>query len=178
MLPVFCPQCARAGQFQRKTMKVRLLTLITAVLVLAFNAYSQTAIEYGAIATSASKVLAAPKTAPIAPHAVPEVASQKPSGAYVGGKNGVKVWQEKGAHAKDMAPSKPVPAAVFILSNGERLESGDYVMTNDSLRLDQKGTQRTIPLSSLNVNATVAANRERGLDLKIPSNKGQMTISF
>jgi hypothetical protein len=160
-------------------MKVRFFTVLATALLLTVNAYSQTAVEYGAIATSASKVLAAPGTArAIAPPTVPDTASHKASGTYVGGKHGVKVWQEKGARTKDVAPSKPAPSAVFILSNGERLESGDYVMTADSLRLDQNGTSRTIPLSTLNVNATVAANRERGLDLKIPDSKGQMTISW
>jgi hypothetical protein len=51
-------------------------------------------------------------------------------------------------------------------------------MTTDSLQLEQNGKQRTIPLSSLNTSATVAANRERGVNMKIPDNKGQITISF
>ncbi len=141
-------------------------------------AHAQTAIEYGAISTSTAKVLAAPKTSSLGTHTVPDLASHKATGSYVGGHKGVKVWQEKDARAKDAAPSKPTPPAVFILANGEHVESSNYFMNTDSLQLDQNGQQRTIPLSALNANATVAANRQRGIDMKIPDNKGQITISF
>jgi hypothetical protein len=45
------------------------------------------------------------------------------------------------------------------------------------VQVEQGDTQRTIPLSALNVDATVAANRARGLDLKIPA-KGQIMLGF
>ena len=38
--------------------------------------------------------------------------------------------------------------------------------------------QRTIPLSAVNLSETVAANRERGIDLKIPKNKAEITLGF
>jgi hypothetical protein len=33
-------------------------------------------------------------------------------------------------------------------------------------------------LSAVNVNATIAANRERGIDLKIPKSKAEITLGF
>ena len=82
------------------------------------------------------------------------------------------------AQADQPAP-KPTPPAVFILSNGETLESSHYVVTADSIRLQQgSGVERTIPLSTLNRDATVAANQKRGINLQIPSNKNQITLSF
>ena len=48
----------------------------------------------------------------------------------------------------------------------------------DSLRVEQDGNQRTIPMSDVNVDVTVAANHQRGVNLKIPTSKSQMMLSF
>jgi hypothetical protein len=74
-------------------------------------------------------------------------------------------------------PPKPSQPAVFILSSGEKLESSHYLVSSDSVQVEQGDTQRTIPMSALNVDATIAANRARGIDLKIPS-KGQIMLGF
>jgi hypothetical protein len=74
-------------------------------------------------------------------------------------------------------PAKPSQPAVFILSSGERLESSHYLVSSDSVQVEQGDTQRTIPLSALNVDATIAANRARGIDLKIPA-RGQIMLGF
>jgi hypothetical protein len=79
-----------------------------------------------------------------------------------------------GGSPKPASPSQP---AVFILSSGERLESSHYLVSSDSVQVEQGEKQRTIPLSALNVDATLAANRARGIDLKIPS-KGQIMLGF
>jgi hypothetical protein len=42
----------------------------------------------------------------------------------------------------------------------------------------QNGVRRTIPMSAVNVQATLAANKQRGIDLKIPANKSQMVLAF
>ncbi len=83
------------------------------------------------------------------------------------------------ALSKQGGKTPPVPAkpAVFILSSGERLESSHYLLSSDSVQVEQGETQRTIPMSALNVDATVAANRARGIDLKIPS-KNQLMLGF
>jgi hypothetical protein len=100
------------------------------------------------------------------------------------------MWEDKSRHDEkstrgkqvrpeaQVAPAPPLPAAVFILSSGERLESTNYLLTADSVRVQQGGAQRTIPMSKLNVNATLAANHQRGVELKIPANKSQITLSF
>jgi hypothetical protein len=38
--------------------------------------------------------------------------------------------------------------------------------------------QRTIPLTAINLDATTAANRGRGIDLKFPKNKSEIMLSF
>jgi thiol-disulfide isomerase/thioredoxin len=73
-------------------------------------------------------------------------------------------------------PVKPPGPAVFVLNNGQRLEAQHYTLTADSLRTTIDGQPRTIPLSALDLKATVAANRERGIDLKIPSNRSEISL--
>lgn len=82
------------------------------------------------------------------------------------------------AEADNQATPKPTPPAVFILSNGERLESSHYLLTAGTLKIEQAGVERTIPMSAINRNATEAANEQRGIDLKIPKDSGQITLSF
>lgn len=72
----------------------------------------------------------------------------------------------------------PNPSAVFILANGERLESNNYTLTHDSIQLMQNGVRRTFPMDAVNLQATLAANKQRGIDLKIPSNNSQMVLAF
>jgi hypothetical protein len=53
---------------------------------------------------------------------------------------------EKSAMAQNQPViAGPTPPAVFILFNGERLETNHYLLNNNSLRVQQGGTQRTIP---------------------------------
>jgi len=76
------------------------------------------------------------------------------------------------------APVKPVPPTVFILKNGERLEAPRYVFTASKLSLNTGRQQRIIAFDMLDVNATVRANRERGLDLQIPSDRSEISLSY
>jgi len=70
------------------------------------------------------------------------------------------------------------PPTVFVFTNGERLEARRYTLTPDSLHVEINRRQRTIPLSRLNLDATIAANRERGIDLKVPTDKSQIFLGF
>jgi hypothetical protein len=80
--------------------------------------------------------------------------------------------------AADSAASKPLPSAMFILTNGERLEAERYLLTHDNLYVTIDHQQRTIPLAMLNLNATVAADHERGIDLRIPADRNEISLSF
>ena len=85
----------------------------------------------------------------------------------------VEIPQERDAQS-NMAPV----SAIFILSNGDRLESLRYFLTVNSLSIQQGQQERTFPLSALNVDATIAANRERGIDLNIPRDRTQISLGF
>lgn len=90
----------------------------------------------------------------------------------------IEVPQEKTAQGKQVSPSGPVPPAVFILTDGHRVEARSYLLTQDKIQVQQGRGQQTIPLNEVNLEATVAANHARGIDLQIPDSKNQLTLGF
>jgi len=76
------------------------------------------------------------------------------------------------------APAVRQGPALFVLSNGERLESRHYVLTADSLRIQVGRQQRTVPVSALDVDATIAANQQRGIELTIPQDRNSLFLGF
>ena len=79
---------------------------------------------------------------------------------------------------ENSAASKPLPPAMFILTSGERLEVRRYLLTHDALYLTVDHQQRTIPIAMLDINATEAANRERGIEMRIPADHSEVSLSF
>ena len=73
---------------------------------------------------------------------------------------------------------KPVPPALFVLTNGEKLESRRYVLSANSLQVDIDRKQRTIPISELNIDATIAANQQRGIDISFPQDRSSLFLGF
>jgi hypothetical protein len=80
--------------------------------------------------------------------------------------------------SKDGAAAQPLPPAVFVLQGGQRFESRNYVLTAQSLEITEGGQRREIPLRTLDINATIAANRQRGIDLTIPHDRTAVFVSF
>jgi hypothetical protein len=80
--------------------------------------------------------------------------------------------------ANPSAPAKTGPPAVFLLTNGERVESSRFLITATHLSVSIDRHQRTIPLDLLDLDATIATNRERGIDLRIPSDRNEISLSF
>jgi hypothetical protein len=70
------------------------------------------------------------------------------------------------------------PPALFVLNSGEQLESRRYVLSVDSLRIEVGRSQRVIPISALNVDATIAANQERGINLAFPQDRTSLFLGF
>ena len=71
-----------------------------------------------------------------------------------------------------------LPPTIFILANGERLETRRFLLTASNLSFNIGRQQRTIPLDRLDLDATVAANQERGIDLRIPADRNEISLSF
>ena len=80
--------------------------------------------------------------------------------------------------AADSKPAKPPAPAMFVLMNGERLEAQRFLLTASSLSVHMGQRERVIPLAALDLDATTAANRARGIDLQIPADRGQILLSF
>lgn len=74
--------------------------------------------------------------------------------------------------------AKPRPPTVFLLKNGEKLEARRYTITGASLHVTVEGRQRTIPLADLDLKASAAANQERGIKLRIPTNPNDVVMGF
>jgi hypothetical protein len=152
-------------------MNTKLLAIITAIFGTALTVHAQNMVEYSALSThSAATSLAASR-------ATRHTADKVIDYSHAGSKT-AKMWEEKHARVKDEAPAKADPPAVFVLANGERVEARNYVLTVNSLSIEDEGKERTIPMSSLNANATVAANNERGVNVRIPTDKTQIMLSF
>ena len=75
-------------------------------------------------------------------------------------------------------PAKPRPPSVFLLKNGEKLEARRYTITGGSLHITADGKPRVVPLTELDLKATLAANHERGVNLKIPTNPNEVVMGF
>ena len=76
---------------------------------------------------------------------------------------------------KDVKPPAPT---TFVLTDGERLETQRFVLTASSLSVSIDRRERVIPLQALDLDATAAANRERGINLQIPADHNEILLSF
>ena len=76
------------------------------------------------------------------------------------------------------ADVKPMPATIFVLTNGEKVEAQRYLLTASSLSITMQRNQRTIPVQMLDLDATEAANRDRGIDLRIPNDRNEISLRF
>jgi len=76
------------------------------------------------------------------------------------------------------SPAKELPPAVFILASGERLEARRFVLTASNLSVSIDHRQRNVPLDLLDLDATLAANHGRGIDLRIPDDRNEISLSF
>ncbi len=70
------------------------------------------------------------------------------------------------------------PATLFVLKNGQRLESHDYFLTVQSLQIEVGRQRRTIPISKLDLDATIAANQNRGIEVTIPTDHNTVFVGF
>jgi hypothetical protein len=80
--------------------------------------------------------------------------------------------------AANAAAPKIPPPAVFILVNGERLEARRFLLSASLLSVSIDRQQRAVPLSMLDIGATISANHNRGIDLRIPDDRNEISLSF
>jgi hypothetical protein len=75
-------------------------------------------------------------------------------------------------------PAEPLPPAMFVLKSGERLEARRFLLTATILSININRSQRVIPLDAVDLDATVASNRQRGITLQIPTDRNEICLSF
>jgi hypothetical protein len=80
--------------------------------------------------------------------------------------------------AANSTAARMSPTTIFILANGERLEARRFVLTASNLSVSIDRQQRTLPVDMLDINATISANHERGIDLRIPADRSEISLSF
>ena len=80
--------------------------------------------------------------------------------------------------AASSATAKMVPPTIFILANGERLETRRFLLSAINLSVSIDRQERTVPIAMLDVEATISANRERGIDLRVPYDRNEISLSF
>jgi hypothetical protein len=80
--------------------------------------------------------------------------------------------------AADLKEVKPPAPTMFVLTDGERLEAQRFVLTVSSVSVSIGRRERVIPLEALDLDATAAANRERGINLQIPADHNEILLSF
>jgi len=74
--------------------------------------------------------------------------------------------------------AKPIPKTIFIFSDGEQLEADHYILYSKFLHVTAGGQERSIPLSALDIKKTVAANHERGINIRIPAGGNELFLAF
>jgi thiol-disulfide isomerase/thioredoxin len=92
------------------------------------------------------------------------------------GSGGAKVIE--GLRAEASLSPKPNPTTILVFTNGERLEVDHYTIDSVVLHVAVGGQQRSVPLSALDIKTTIAVNHQRGIDLKLPQSRSELTIAF
>jgi len=73
---------------------------------------------------------------------------------------------------------RPKIVAVFVFTNGNRIESDDYLITKDTLFINNNGQKTRYPINTVDRAATKAANESRGVDIVFPKSKSEFNLDF
>jgi thiol-disulfide isomerase/thioredoxin len=110
--------------------------------------------------------------------------SSKPETVQAGNQVAPSVPGSSGPQLVNVAPTssaplaKPIPKTVFVFTDGEQLEADHYTLNAKFLHVTAEGQDRSIPLSALNIQKTVAVNRERGINIKFPTSGSEVFLAF
>jgi thioredoxin-related protein len=73
---------------------------------------------------------------------------------------------------------QPKAPAVFLFTNGDRIEAEDYMVTKDDLFITTNGQKHSYPVRSLDKPGTRAANIERGIVVTFPTTISEFNLNF
>lgn len=80
--------------------------------------------------------------------------------------------------AANSKEARVLPPTIFILEDGERVEMRRFLLTASVLSFNVDRQQRVVPFDMLDIEATISANHERGIDLRIPADQNEISLSF
>jgi thiol-disulfide isomerase/thioredoxin len=75
-------------------------------------------------------------------------------------------------------PPPTGPKTIFIFSNGERIEADQYTIDPATVQLVVGDQHRKYALSTVDVQATIAANRSRGVVVQFPKRENEVFVAF
>ncbi len=73
---------------------------------------------------------------------------------------------------------RPKVVAVFVFTNGNRIESDDYLITKDAVFINKDGKKTRYPINTIDRAATTAANEARGVVIAFPRSKSEFNLDF
>lgn len=73
---------------------------------------------------------------------------------------------------------RPKTVAVFVFTDGTRIESDDYLITKDALFINKDGQKTRYPINTVDRAATKATNQGRGVDIVFPKSKSEFNLDF
>ncbi|MDT8069410.1 MAG: hypothetical protein ROO76_14695 [Terriglobia bacterium] len=73
---------------------------------------------------------------------------------------------------------RPKVVAIFVFTNGNRIESDDYLITKDALFINKDGQKTRYPINTVDRAATKAANEGRGVDIVFPKSRSEFNLDF
>jgi hypothetical protein len=73
---------------------------------------------------------------------------------------------------------RPKVVAVFVFTNGNRIESDDYLITKDAVFINKDGQKTRYPINTIDRAATNAANQERGVEIVFPKSRSEFNLDF
>jgi len=79
---------------------------------------------------------------------------------------------QENAGASAPEPAEDVPTTVLIFRDGTRREVKNYAIVGDTLWELSASRARKVPLSALDLKATMRVNEERGVDFRLPKSAG------
>lgn len=85
---------------------------------------------------------------------------------------------KEAAEAKGPSTVNNQQATLFVLKSGEQIESHYYLLTSQSLQIEVGHDQRTIPIYTLDIDSTIAANRQRRIELFVPRDGKTVFLGF
>lgn len=110
----------------------------------------------------------------------PSTFSARASAPVTPGSGTVKIIEVPGVRTRPSTtwPPAPSPKTLFILTDGTRIEADQYTIDPTTVQLVVGNEHRRLPLNAIDTQATIAANRSRGVEIQFPKRENEVFVTF